>query len=102
MADETKKSAKERVKEKFDIAADMKKSKIDASIGNVEKADGKIKANFSISGLPTKSQKGSSLISSDSSYRNFTKIFDDFDDFAAYAKEFLDKSDEDLIAMSKG
>ena len=81
---EEEKSAKERVEEKFNLAADLKKSKTEKRIDSVEIIDGKIKANFSVSG-----KTGGSI---ESTYQNYPKIFDDFDDFAEYAKAFLTKN----------
>lgn len=90
------KSAKERVKEKFDIASDIKDAKIKTSIRNVELVDGKLKADFDISGLPA--DKKSSF---ESSYKSIPKIFNDFDEFSLYAKAFFSKTDEELIKLCK-
>ena len=66
--------AKERVKAKLSVRADLKESKIRSRINGIEKIDGKLKADFSVSGLPTFKE------SYQDSYRDLTKIFDDWKD----------------------
>jgi len=95
---EEKKSAKERVQEKFSLAADLKQSKIETTIDDVKKDGEVITARFRISGLPTNKKDGGMY---EDSYRNFSKVFDGFDDFSKYAEKFLNTSDEELIKLAK-
>ena len=94
------KTAKERVKEKFDLAADIKQSKIETSIYHIKNVDGKITADFEISGVPVdKKSKDNGYY--ESSHKNIPKIFNDFDEFSSYAKDFFSKSDEEIISLCK-
>jgi hypothetical protein len=95
------KSAKDRVKEKFDIASDLKKAKIETSIDDVKMNDGKITAKVRVSGLP-KPEPSNSELAYESSYRVFDKVFDNFDEFSSYAKDFLEKTDEEIISLARG
>ena len=96
--EEDMKTAKERVREKFNLAKDLKKNKISTSI-RIKEVDGKVMADVDIEGLPTKPQKNGLV---ESSYKHFTKIFDSFDEFTKYAKNFFGKSDEEIIQIAKG
>lgn len=97
---EEKKTAKERVIDKFNIALDLKKGAIKKSIERVEMIDDKIQANFEVSGLPAK-EKSSGLVSYNDSYKTIKKIFNDVDEFSEYTKEFFNKSDKDFISFIK-
>ena len=101
------KTAKERVQDKFDLAKDVKGTKIKRNIRNIEMVDGKFRADFSISGLPKDDSKKDSKPDSgyDPSFPNSNKDipkgFDNFDDLSAYAKKFFDMSDDEVIKMCK-
>lgn len=94
--EEKQKSAKERVIEKFNMMKDLKKNKLRKSI-RIKEVDNKIMAEIDIEGLPAKKNNG--LI--ENSYRSFTKIFNDINEFTEYAKEFFSKSDEEIIKSYK-
>lgn len=96
--EENEKSPKDRVKEKFNIAADLKKSKMKPSIGNVEMSDGKVTARFEISGIPRTGEPGEYS----SSYKSFSKIFDSFEDFSEYGSSFFNMSEADILKLCKG
>lgn len=98
MEDE-KKSAKERVEEKFNLAKDIKDSKVDVTANSIKMLDGKVSANFEISGLPT--GKGDGPMSYNDSHRTIQKIFDDMEDCCDYMTEIFAKSDEELIKLCK-
>jgi len=87
---EKKEEVKEKVKSKFKSAVekDLTEAKIDKEIYNVKMTDGKVSAEFSVSGLPVKKEKNNSLVT-ESNYRRWQKIFDDCDSFSDYAKEFF-------------
>jgi len=92
------KTPRQRVQEKFDIAADLKKSRVKVSINDVQDiGNGAIKANYEISGLPT--PKGGINDTYSSSYRTIPKSFINFDDFAKYSKLIFGMSDEDIIKL---
>lgn len=77
------------------VGRDLKESKVKQRINGVEMIDGKLKADFSVSGLPMKKEDYSR------SYRDFTKIFDDFSQFSAYSGNFFAMTDEELISLCK-
>jgi len=93
--------AKSRVQEKFNLAKDVKESKIKTSIYRVEKIDQKFKADFEISGLPVDKSHKSETISYDERNKTIPKIFNTVEEFAEYTKEFFNKSDEEIIKMCK-
>lgn len=97
---EEKKSAKERVIEKMNIAMDIKNNAIKKSIERIQQIDGKIIANFEVSGLPAK-EKSSGLVSHNDSYKTIKKIFNDLGEFSEYAEGFFNKSDEEIISFIK-
>lgn len=88
---------KQRVASKLNLTADLKDARIQTSVNDVKKVDGKISAQFSVSGLPTKKENG---FYSDS-YKSFPKIFDTIEDFAKYATTFFNASDEQIIKICK-
>ena len=95
---ETEKSAKERVKDKLSNALkqDIKESKIETSIESIKKIDGRLKARFSIRGLPRKEKD-----SYESSYRDIDKIFDSWAELSKYAETFFSATDEELKKIAK-
>jgi hypothetical protein len=92
------KTPKERVSEKFDLAKDIKDSKVQVSIDNIKMVDGKIMATINISGLPV--PKGTTDSWSQSN-RNIPKIFDTIEDCCDDMTAIFKLSDEDLIKMCK-
>ena len=85
---------KEALKTKLSsVGADLKESKVKQRVTGVELIDGKLKAEFSVSGLPMKKEDYSS------SYRDFPKIFDDFGQFSEYAGKFFAMSDKEISAL---
>jgi len=89
------KEAVEKVKADLgSLKTDFKDAKITTRIDSVTKVDGKILANYSVSGLPTKKNEYSD------SYRNWQKIFDDWSSFNAYTEKFFD-SEEFLLNEAK-
>jgi hypothetical protein len=78
-----------------EVGKDMRESKVKQRINNIEKVDGKISANFSVSGLPHKEKEGMYP----DSYRDWPKIFNDVPQFTQYAEKFLGATDEELIKI---
>lgn len=97
----TTKSPKERVQEKFDLASDIKESKITTKIYRVESVDGKITADFEINGLPVDKAEKESGMAYESSHKTIPKIFNNFDEFSKYAKAFFSKSDDEIKKLAK-
>lgn len=89
---------KAKVASKLSLASDIKDAKIQTSIGDVRKVDGKISARFEISGLPSKKESG---YYSDS-YKTIPKIFDTIEQFGEYATKFFNASDTEIIKMCSG
>ena len=87
-------SVKEKVKAKFDLAKDVKESKIKVSIESIEKVDGKFAYSISIYGLPRKKDDDSI-----DSYRRIPKIANDWEELSAYVKDVFSKSDEEIIKL---
>lgn len=84
---------KEALKSKLSaVGSDLKQSKIRQRINGVELIDGKLKAEFSVSGLPAKNDFSGS-------YRDFTKIFDDFGQFSEYSSKFFAMSDKEIQSL---
>jgi hypothetical protein len=90
------KTVKSKVAQKLNLAGDIHDAKIQTSISQVKKVDGKISASFEISGLPTKKEGGYS-----DSYKSIPKIFDTIEKFAEYATTFFNASDDEIIKMCK-
>lgn len=88
---------KAKVASKLNLASDIRDAKIQTSIGDVKKVDGKISARFEISGLPTKKENGYS-----DSYKTIPKIFDTIEQFGEYATKFFNASDEEITKMCSG
>lgn len=88
---------KKKVAQKLNLAGDIREAKIQTSIGDVKKVDGKISARFEISGLPTNKEGGYS-----DSYKTIPKIFDTIEKFSEYATMFFNASDDAIIKMCKG
>jgi len=88
-------SLREKVSGKLNLAGDIKEAKIQTSIGDVKKVDGKISARFEISGLPSKRKDGSYS----DSYKTIPKIFDTIEKFSEYATMFFNASDDEIIKM---
>lgn len=89
----------EQVKEtvKSDLAAlktDFKDAKINTRIEGVKFVDGKVTAQFYVSGLSAKKNKYSD------SYRDWPKIFDTWGDFATYAQKFFE-NEEFMLGEAK-
>lgn len=76
------KELKDNVRKKLNLLKEFSEEQDYKTINEVKEVDGKIKANFSIRIPPKK--KGSIT-----EYRDKTKFFDSFDDFAEYAKGFF-------------
>ena len=100
MESKVKPEMKEKVKEKFDLASDIKEARIEPSMDDVKIVDGKFQTTFRISGLPAKTNKaGAEMSSWDDRNKRIPKIFDDWDDLSAYAKIFFSKTDDELIKL---
>ena len=91
------KDVKIKVARKLDFAEDIRETKIQTSIGNVKKIDGKISASFEISGLPQKNKNNSYS----DSYKSIPKIFDTIEQFTEYANKFFNSSDDEIIKICK-
>jgi len=63
------------------VLQDVKTAKIDKRC-HIEMVDGKIKADYSVSGLATTKNM-------ESSYRDYSKIFDTWDEFKKYTEQFF-------------
>jgi len=91
-------TVKERMKGKLsEVGKDIKESRVKQRINGIEKVDGKLTANFSVLGLPHKEKEGMYM----DSYRDFQKIFDDWDALSKYAGTFLNATDDELIKICK-
>jgi|SRR3990167_3954846 len=78
------KEVKTRMRERLSsVSDDIRQSKVKTRLTNVEKVDGKLSANFSISGLPSKKDNYSET------YRDIPKIFDDWTALYSYAGTFF-------------
>ena len=90
---------KEAVKGKLNfgssITKDIQESKVKVRIEGVEKVDGKIKANYYISGLPTKKEN-------ESSSQDIPKIFNSINEFSTYTKKMFGMDDDDIVKMIRG
>lgn len=92
------KTVKENLRSKLSaVGTDLKQSKIRQRINGVELIDGKLKAEFSVSGLPTSGKNDDYM----GSYRDFTKIFDDFGQFSEYSSKFFAMSDKEIESLCK-
>ena len=88
-------SLKEKVASKLNLAGDIKEAKIQTSVGDVRKVDGKISARFEISGLPSNKEYSDS-------YKTIPKIFDTVEKFSEYVTIFFNASDDEIIKMCRG
>lgn len=92
---------KARVKGKFESAYNTEQPEIKRSIGYTELIDGKIKADFEISGLPTKDKDSESGMYYDGTHKRIPKIFDTVEEYADHAKDFFKMSDEEIKKLAK-
>ena len=74
------------------VKADVEKAEISKDV-RIKMVDGKIMASFSVSGLPTEEKVAnkSKMPIYESSYRNYDKIFDDWDSLKDYTEQFFNK-----------
>lgn len=85
---------KAKVKAKLEaVKSDLSAAKIKTRISGIDKIDNKLKADFSVSGLPTEKN--------DFGYRDITKIFDSWVELSDYAEKFLNMTDQELIELCK-
>lgn len=84
------KEMKSKMNEKMMTAVkeDIKGAKISKRVNSMEIVDGYVKVSFSVSGLPTKKEKGCDHVYCDS-YRDYSKIFKNLADFSKYAEAFF-------------
>ena len=104
---EEKKSAMDKVKDKFEtkkseLIEDILKSKVERRIGSVTEVDGKLKAEFSLEGLPAEEKGGKGEpFSYHDRYRSWTKIFDSWKELSKYAEPFFSATVDELKEMVK-
>ena len=80
------------------VKTDVTGAKIDRRVNSVNYTDGKIHARYSVSGLPTKKDKNVDYVS-ESSYRDYDKIFDTWTEFAGYTEALFTMSTEELLKL---
>jgi hypothetical protein len=88
-----KSAMKEKMKGKMNaVLEDVEAAEISKSIDSIKQTDGKITADFCVSGLPTdekQAKKSNMPTVYESSYRRYPKIFDSWKEFSEYAEEFF-------------